>query len=477
MTDTAVVLITLVLYNGLLIGVGLWARGRNRSVEDFYLGGRRLGPWIAAISASASSSSAWTLLGVSGAAFAWGLPALWLFPATVGGFLINWVWVARRVRNLSADEGALTLSAVIAPASLGPMRGTILKVAAVIIVFSFTFYIASQFEAAGKAFESAFQMSKEKSILVGAGVVLAYTLLGGFWAVSVTDLVQGLLMATAAIVLPVAALIAVGGIGPLLDGLAAAGGPSIPAGQFSGLTGFLFVLAMFGITIGYPGQPHVVNRYMALRDDASLRQGRIIAVTWAVIVYAGMLLLGLSARVLFADIGDAEQVFFETSQRLLPAVITGVLLAAVLSAIMSTADSQILVTASSISHDWDLASGKSGDGLVKSRVTVVLVLILATTLALLWRADIFSRVLFAWVALGAAFGPVLVLRLAGRSVSARGTLASMLAGFLSTLVLSWFPNAPGDVAERILPFVFAFAIALSASRSPTVSGVTYEETL
>jgi sodium/proline symporter len=477
MTDTAVVLITLVLYNGLLIGVGLWARGRNRSVEDFYLGGRRLGPWIAAISASASSSSAWTLLGVSGAAFAWGLPALWLFPATVGGFLINWVWVARRVRKLSADEGALTLSAVIAPASLGPMRGTILKVAAVIIVFSFTFYIASQFEAAGKAFESAFQMSKEKSILVGAGVVLAYTLLGGFWAVSVTDLVQGLLMATAAIVLPVAALIAVGGIGPLLDGLAAAGGPSIPAGQFSGLTGFLFVLAMFGITIGYPGQPHVVNRYMALRDDASLRQGRIIAVTWAVIVYAGMLLLGLSARVLFADIGDAEQVFFETSQRLLPAVITGVLLAAVLSAIMSTADSQILVTASSISHDWDLASGKSGDGLVKSRVTVVLVLILATTLALLWRADIFSRVLFAWVALGAAFGPVLVLRLAGRSVSARGTLASMLAGFLSTLVLSWFPNAPGDVAERILPFVFAFAIALSASRSPTVSRVTYEETL
>ena len=464
MTGTTVVLITLVLYNAALISVGLWARGRNQSVEDFYLAGRRLGPWIAAISASASSSSAWTLLGVSGAAYAWGLPALWLFPATVGGFLINWVWVAPRLKRLSAEEGALTVSAMVAPASLGAMRGTILRVAAAIIVFSFTFYIASQFEAAGKAFESAFQLSKEKSILAGAGVVLVYTLLGGFWAVSITDLVQGVMMAGAAILLPLVALLAVGGIGPLLEGLAALGGPSIPAGQFSGLTGLLFVLGMFGITIGYPGQPHVLNRFMALRDDASLRQGRIIAIAWAVVVYTGMLLLGLSARVLFADIGDAEQVFFETAQRLLPAVLAGVMLAAVLSAIMSTADSQLLVTASSISHDWNLAGDSSGNGLAKSRVTVVVVLTLATILALMWRADIFSRVLFAWVALGAAFGPILVVRLTGRSVSPGGTLAAMLAGFCATLILSWFPDAPGDAAERILPFVIAFAIAFSASK-------------
>src|SRR5690606_20050845 len=447
-----------------LIGVGLWARKRNQSIEDFYLAGRRMGPWVAGISASASSSSAWTLLGVSGAAYAWGLPALWLFPATVGGFLINWVWVAPRLKALSAEEGALTLSAVVAPPALGAARGTILKVAAVIIVFSFTFYIASQFEAAGKAFESAFQLSKQASILVGAAVVLSYTLLGGFWAVSVTDLVQGLMMATAAVLLPLAALLAVGGVGPLLDGLAAVGGPSIPAGQFSGLAGIFFVLGMFGITIGYPGQPHVVNRYMALRDEASLRQGRVIALGWAVIVYSGMLVLGLSARVLFVDIIDAEQVFFQTAQELLPAVVAGVMLAAVLSAIMSTADSQILVTASSISHDWSLADGSSGDGLLRSRLTVVVVLVMATLLALVWRADIFSRVLFAWVALGAAFGPVLVLRLAGRSVSACGTLTAMLAGFMSTLVLAWFPNAPGDVAERILPFVFAFAVAIPASR-------------
>jgi sodium/proline symporter len=472
MSGTTVVLVTLLLYNAALISVGLWARGRNQSVEDFYLAGRRLGPWIAAISASASSSSAWTLLGVSGAAYAWGLPALWLFPATVGGFLINWVWVAPRLKKLSAEEGALTVSAMVAPASLGAMRGTILRVAAVIIVFSFSFYIASQFEAAGKAFESTFQLSKETSILAGAGVVLAYTLLGGFWAVSITDLVQGLMMAGAAVLLPLAALVAVGGIGPLFEGLAALGGPSIPAGQFSGLTGLFFVLGMFGITIGYPGQPHVVNRFMALRDDASLSQGRIIALAWAVVVYTGMLLLGLSARVLYADIGDAEQVFFETAQRLLPAVAAGVMLAAVLSAIMSTADSQILVTASSISHDWNLAGGSSGNGLAKSRLTVLAVLTLATILALMWRADIFSRVLFAWVALGAAFGPILVVRLTGRSISPGGTLAAMLGGFCSTLILSWFPDAPGDAAERILPFIVAFAIAFGASSTMTTKAGT-----
>ena len=472
MHDTAVVLATLVVYNAVLVGVGLWARGRNRSVEDFYLAGRRLGPWVAAISASASSSSAWTLLGVSGAAYAWGLPALWLFPATVGGFALNWVWVAPRLSALARRENALTLSAVVAPASVGPMRGLILRVAAAIIVFSFVFYIASQFEAAGKAFESTFKLSRENSILLGAAVVLAYTLLGGFWAVSVTDTVQGLLMVVAAVIVPVAAVAAVGGIGPLLDGLATAGGPSIPAGQFSGLTGVFFVLGMFGITIGYPGQPHVVNRYMALRDAESLRRGRIIALAWAALVYAGMLALGLCARLLFEELADGEQVLFEAAGALLPAVLAGVMLAAVLSAIMSTADSQLLVASSSIAYDWSLASGGGAGTLTRSRVTVVVVLVLATILALAWRADIFSRVLFAWSSLGSAFGPILILRLAGRSLSGAATLAAMLAGFAGTLLLSWFPDAPGDSAERILPFLLALAIAASASHNKAGNELT-----
>jgi sodium/proline symporter len=466
MDKTASVLITLVVYNALLIGVGLWAKNRNRDVQDYFLAGRGLGPWVAAISASASSSSAWTLLGVSGAAYAWGLPALWIFPATVGGFLINWAWVAPRLKKLAAKERAVTLSEVIAPVTIGERRKLILRIAALIIVFCFTFYVASQFEAAGKAFESVFGMSKQNSIVIGAAIVLVYTILGGFWAVSVTDSIQGLLMAVASLVLPIAALSAVGGIGGLSEGLRQVGneGSPIVAG---GLVSLFFVLGLMGIGLQYPGQPHVVNRFMALKDDGALRQGRIIAMTWAVLVYSGMLLLGLCARVLFADLDDSEQVLFKVAGDLLPAVIAGVMVAAVLSAIMSTADSQLLVAASAISYDWNLASRDRQTSLMGIRTTVVAVLIMATVLALVWRSDIWSRVVFAWSAAGSAFGPILIMRLLGRSVSSVATLAAMICGFGLTVLISFFPNAPGDAAERLIPLFIALCIAAAGSRKTT----------
>ncbi|MDH3988056.1 MAG: sodium/proline symporter [Gammaproteobacteria bacterium] len=466
MESTTSVLITLVFYNAILIGVGLWARKRNSNVQDFFLAGRGLGPWVAAISASASSSSAWTLLGVSGAAYAWGLPALWIFPSTVGGFLLNWAWVAPRLQKLAGEERAVTLSEVVAPVTIGGNRKLILRVAALIIVFCFTFYIASQFEAAGKAFESVFELSKQNSILIGAAIVLVYTLLGGFWAVSVTDSIQGILMAVAALILPTVALVAVGGFGQLLDGLAAVGGVGTPVGP-GFLVGFFFVLGLMGIGINYPGQPHVVNRFMALKDKRALRQGRVIAMSWAVLVYAGMLLLGLCARVLFTDLGDSEQVLFKVATDLLPSVVAGVMLAAVLSAIMSTADSQLLVAASAISYDWNLADRHKDAGLSGTRTTVVVVLIMATVLALVWRADIFSRVLFAWSAAGSAFGPILIMRLIGRSVSANATLIAMLCGFGLTVIISFFPDAPGDAAERLVPFFIALFIAARGSKPKT----------
>jgi sodium/proline symporter len=464
MQNTTAVLLTLLAYNAILIGVGLWANARNQGVSDFYLAGRGLGAWTAALSASASSSSAWTLLGVSGAAYAWGTPALWLFPATVGGFLFNWTWVGPRLRKLSREEDAVTLSAVIAPARLGVYRQTVLRIATCIVVFCFVFYIASQFEAAGKAFEATFSLPKNASILIGAGIVLAYTMLGGFWAVSVTDTIQGMLMFAAAILLPVMSLIAVGGVGELQAGLAEAGtaGSPLPVGPMSGLFALFFVLGTLGIGVGYPGQPHVVNRFMALKDEGNLRQGRIIALGWASVVYAGMLILGLCARVLFADLGDSEQVLFHSAQTLLPAVVAGIVLAAVLSAIMSTADSQLLVASSAISYDWNLGGGEPQHSIKHARISVVLVLILATILALVWRADIFSRVLFAWAALGSAFGPLLIVRLLGYEVSVRGTIASMVTGFGLTVILSALPNTPGDVAERVVPFLLALGLALIA---------------
>jgi sodium/proline symporter len=468
---TYAIFLTLVVYNAAVVAIGLWASRRTRDDSDFFLGGRRLGSWVAAISASASSSSAWTLLGVSGAAYSWGLSALWLFPATVSGFLINWLWVAPRLMRMSRATGALTLTDFIAGDRDDPLRDSIVRVCSVAILFAFLFYIASQFQAAGNAFAASFGVSTTTSIAIGVGVILLYTLLGGFWAVSVTDTLQGLLMAVAALFLPAVALVHVGGFGELLHGLRNVAGPdgvTVTRG-YTGVLGLAFVLGTMGIGLGYPGQPHVVNRFMALRDSAALRQARVIAIAWAVVIYAGMLLLGLSARVLWGAVPDGEQVFFHAANSMLPPILAGVMVAAILSAIMSTADSQLLVAASSVSVDLQdmrrLPESAGHRGLVHSRFVVLGVSLIAMILAIAAPATIFARVLFAWHALGSAFGPVLILRLGGHQISGKAVLMSIIAGFTLTVVFYLLPDQPGDWLERLAPLVIAFAIAWSGRRT------------
>ena len=198
------ILFTLLAYKLILILIGLWSRKKNNSVSDYFIASRRLGPWIAALSASASSSSAWTLLGVSGAAYLWGLPALWIFPATLSGFFINWLFIAPKLNQLSQKHQLLTLTEFLALGKNGTVK-EIKYLASFIIVFCFIFYIASQFDAAGQSFESTFGLKKSESILIGIAIILFYTLLGGFWAVSVSDSLQGIMMAISAIILPLVA--------------------------------------------------------------------------------------------------------------------------------------------------------------------------------------------------------------------------------------------------------------------------------
>jgi sodium/proline symporter len=471
LTRSQAILLTLVLYNAAIVGIGLWAARRTRDTSDFFLGGRQLGSWVAAISASASSSSAWTLLGVSGAAYAWGISALWLFPATVSGFVINWFWVAPRLMRMSRDSGALTLTAFIASGTSRPAaRAAIIRLSSAAILCSFLFYVASQFQAAGHAFAASFDLAPAAAIMVGVAIILFYTLLGGFWAVSVTDTLQGLLMAAAALFLPIVALASVGGIGELANGLqAVAGDTGMHATRgYAGAMGLAFVLGTLGIGLGYPGQPHVVNRFMALRDGLALRQGRVIAISWAVIIYAGMLLLGLCARVLWPSVPDGEQIFFHGANMMLPPVLAGVMVAAVLSAIMSTADSQLLVASSSVAVDLPdsrrARSSSPSRGLGRSRLVVLAISVAAMLVAIGAPATIFSRVLFAWSALGSAFGPLLILRLSGRAVSDWAAFASIAAGFALTIVFYLLPDAPGDSLERLGPLVIAAVIAAAGSR-------------
>jgi len=379
--------------------------------------------------------------------------------------------LAPAMRRSDEVRTALTLTEILTGRSTGPARRAISILASAVVLVFMTAYVASQFQGAGKAFGETFGLPVTHSILIGSAIVVFYTLIGGFWAVSLTDTLQGLVMVAASLMLPIAALGAVGGPGGLLAGLQSVEvdgymslgrglGPIAAAGLVAGL---------LGIGLGYPGQPHVVNRFMALRPGTDeLRRARVIAVSWAVIVYCGMIVTGLAGRVLFPDLVDSEVVLLTTSNQLLHPVLAGVMLAAVMSAIMSTADSQLLVAASSVTHD--LRPGHDADsGFLRGSRAVVLLLSLAAVLAALFGPrEIFTPVLVAWSAMGAAFGPVLLVIVLRGPISPRRTLVAMSTGLVLTVVgavlRSTVAGDWGGAAERVLPFVVALIIAASGPR-------------
>lgn len=454
---------TMLAYLVALFAIGIWAQRRTADTSDFHLAGRRMGPWVAALSASASSSSAWTLLGVSGAAYAWGLEAVWLIPAIVSGFIINWTLIAPRLQRASCGSGALTLVEFLA-LGLAPSQQRILRLSgALIVLFCFTFYVASQFQAAGSAIGAAMPIAQGWAMVIGAAIVVAYVFMGGFWAASVSDALQGLMMLFVALVLPVAALVAVGGPEQLFDRLAGLGDPSLMRwiDQGDRLSGFLFVVGLFGIGLGYPGQPHVVNRFMAMERPESIALARAIALSWAAMIYIGMVVLGWCARVLMPELADGESALLEVSAMLMPPVLGGLIAGGVLAAIMSTSDSQLLVAGSAFSHD--IRRGRFS--LTADRAVIVVIGALAVLLALFFPATIFQRVLFAWQALGNAFGPLLIVLLLSGPIRFRWRLSAMLIGFTLTVALSFAPDVPGDAAERLIPFFLALAVAVIGRRA------------
>ena len=473
MSKEITVLVVLVIYKVVLISIGLWAQRRTHNNADFFIGGRTLGPFVASISYAASSASAWTILSLSAAAFTMGISTIWIFMGLIWGHTASWFWLAPRLQKIAAEKDLVTVIDLLALEGSEKTRRNIRYFAAIVVTFCFVFYVATQFMGAGKAFATTFDMSVSTSIILGGGIVLIYTLLGGFWAVSLTDTLQGMLMLVAAIILPAMALNEVGGFEGLWQGLKAVStadqlsltGPNV------GLMAGGFILGTVAMGLGTFGQPHLLTRFMSIRDAAAVKTAQKLAIFWFVIVLGNMVILGLCGKILISEpLADPEQLFFVMTDSLMPTILGAVLLAAVLSAIMSTADSQLLVSASAIAHDIMGEPDEGESRLWVSRVVISLLCLVSVLVAIFLPSDIFSRVLFAWGALGAAFGPVIVLRLAGVKLNPKVILPAMVTGLALTIFFYLKPNSVGDILERLVPFLISFILLYATKQNQSNKG-------
>jgi sodium/proline symporter len=468
--DTLILLIA-VAYMAILLGIGAAAARLTHSPEDFFLAGRALGSWVTAISSTAASESGWVVLGAVGMTYVEGVAALWFAPSCLMGYWINLYVLAPRLRREAARTGSLTLPDLLA-ARFSDRLNLVRLVGVGIILLSLGAYVAAQMTATGKAMQAILGVSYARGIAVGGAIIVIYTLMGGFRAVSWTDFFQGMIMVFALVAMPLAALAKVGGYTAMLNSLAAVNPALVTvAGNRAGFALFGFLTGLIGIGLGYPGQPHVITRYMAASGDEKIRQSQVIAMVWGVLVFYGAGFLGLAGRTLMPDLmkpgGDPEQLFPLLARSLLHPLVAGLMLAAILSAIMSTVSSQLLVAASAVSRDLCervLGFARSGRASVLAgRAAVLLLGVAAIAVALQGVRVVFWFVLFAWSGMGAAFGPVLLLSLWTDLLTRRGALAGMVTGFAVTV--AWKTSGLSDrvIYELVPAFLFAAVVALAVS--------------
>lgn len=448
-----------VLYFVVVLAIGLVAWWNTRDLADYILGGRRLGPFSAALSAGASDMSGWLLLGLPGYAYVAGLEASWLALALLLGSYFNWLYVAPRLRRRSAELGdALTLPEYFSRRVEGGGQG--LKFACGLLILGFYLvYTASGFVAGAKLFETVYGIDYHQALLLGGAAILCYTFFGGFLAVVWTDVLQGLLMLAALLWVP---LVASGGTAATLDW------STLLPRDAGGTIGWITLLSSLAWGLGYFGQPHILARFMAIRDSARVTSARRIAATWTALCLLGAIAVGIAGAGLGGTpLADPETVFMHLVNTLFHPLVAGVLLAAILAAIMSTADSQLLVASSVLSEDFfKTLAGKdipAGALLWVGRCSVLLMAALALWIAWDPAARVLDLVGYAWAGFGASIGPALWYSLAVDKPRGSTVLLAMLAGGVT--VLLWRQGEGGwfELYEMI-PGVLAALLALLAGR-------------
>ena len=445
------VYISLGLYFIVMLGIGLFAyRNTEEDVEGYLLGGRKLSPAVVALSAGASDMSGWMLMGLPGAMYVSGLSASWIAIGLVIGAWCNYLYVAPRLRVYTeVANNAITIPDFFAE-RFNDTSHILRIVSAIVIIVFFTLYTSSGLVAGGKLFESSFGLNYELGLYITAGVVVTYTLFGGFMAVSLTDFVQGCLMFIALILVPTVVMFELGGITATLNSITA-----IDPAYFSLFTAvgstesltLLGIISLMAWGLGYFGQPHIIVRFMAIRSVKDMPVARKVGMTWMILALVGALSTGLFGMAYVAanpmTLEDPETVFVVLSQVLFHPLIAGFLLAAILAAIMSTISSQLLVTSSSLVSDiYEALLNKDASDkqlVLISRLAVLGVAILAIILAMGENQSILGLVSNAWAGFGAAFGPVILCGLYWSKMTRKGAIAGMLSGTVVTLVWLYVP--------------------------------------
>ena len=460
-------LIAFAAYLAVVIAVGLWASRRGSdSDEDFFLGGRGLGPFAVALSAVSSGRSAWLVIGATAIAWAQGLPALWLFPGYIAIEALVFVTLGPRLRKRSAELGAITIPEVLERLSTSgtPSSIPVRKVAGAICVLFLITYLSAQLVAGGKTLEAVFDVSGDTwGLCITAGIVLVYTMLGGYRAVVITDVIQALLMLLGILVLPILAVHSIGGFEALGDSLR-----TQAPGHLEWTNGAVALFGALAIGLGSLGNPHILVRHMSLKDPAAAKAAMLWGTVWNVAMAAGALLLGLAGRVLYPTLesfasSDREELYpriaLDLSTEYAMPGFLGVLLASLFAAIMSTCDSQLLVIASSLVRDFRGDSSPEVESKWKSRLVVVLALVVAVALSFGASKLVGPFVLFSWAALGAAFGPPLCLLLYGRRVSPLAVVLAMIAGAATVIVWGQIETLDSLIYELVPGFALSSLIA------------------
>ncbi|MDX1638665.1 MAG: sodium/proline symporter [Balneolaceae bacterium] len=443
----------------LLVGIGIYSsRFSSEGISEFFIGGRKMNRFVIALSAVVSGRSAWLLLGVTGMAYSRGSSAVWAVIGYIVVELFLFLYYARRLRNFSEKYNCITVPDFFAERFND--RDGLLRIALVLVFLIFMVgYVSSQFVAGGKAFASSFHIEQNTGILISAAIIFAYTVLGGFLAVSLTDMFQAIFMIFALVVLPFIAIMDAGGLQAVLAELTAMD-PSLVdplALSLGGLFGFL------GIGLGSPGNPHILSRYMAIDDVEQLRWTAVVGTIWNVVMAWGALFIGLAGRVYFpeADMlpgADQENLYPVLAQQHLHPVIFGVVVASIFAAIMSTADSQLLVAASAVVRDVYDRIIKKGQEIPQktlvlySRIVVFILVIVALLFGIFAREYVFWLVLFAWAGLGAAIGPTSILALYWRGTTRAGVFAGLFTGTAVTIVWYYVPVLKNSLYELIPAF-------------------------